>query len=173
MSVISKSLLKKCSSFIVEGQGNFVPTDKFKPGKTEGVKILKLGDNFRRHFLGFCQIQDLNETELSIYQIQKEFEQRSLVEFIGEASAITVSQFWAVLRTMSENGCRKELKAISQNNHANIFLVKDGYDMARLVYGYYSAFGWILSCPPSSPGKDDWIKYRMVIAKSSKQSNSS
>lgn len=181
MSESNKSALSRKSVFFIEDQGRIDLTTKFVVGTTDGVKILKIGDKFSELFLikddsekpKNNDEENLEGIEVNIFEMQKSFFKKSLIDVIGDDGAISLIHLWAILRAISENGCRKELEIIIRNDHANIFLVKNSAGVTRIVYCYFIGGGWIISAPPHSPEKCDWIRGNRVISSCTKSTNSS
>ena len=140
--------------------GKFVAKEYFTVGANNGVKIVQLGESFKRNFLD-KEESLVGEITLHYGKLFRKTLSNAIIENLGgeNNSETSLGEMFALLKRQGnqENG------SLLTNGFANIFCVRNIKGVLRMVRGYWFRGGWNIFDYPSDSGEwgeGDQIFYR-------------
>lgn len=135
----SLGLTRLIGTVPVQGMQRFVPAHNFRESTARDarVKIVWLGSNFRRHFLGKIE-EHVRPAEIGVHRLRKSARDSSIIAEIGERHETQLAHLWRML-THQPNGERGPL---ATNAVPNVFYMRDGRSMLWAVDVLWSGAGW-------------------------------
>lgn len=137
MSCMDSELLEFVNAVFVAGTDNFVVSDHFKVGETDGVKIGVLGDNFKTNFSAKIE-EKVPGADLRIHRLKKGSQDLPIILELGgeEIVETSLAHMWSMLKKQG-HGQEGHLLA---NGNWNIFYIRDDNGVLWAVSAAWSSF---------------------------------
>jgi hypothetical protein len=135
----SIGLTRLIGTVAVQGTQRFVAAQNFREStaREASVKIVWLGSNFRRHFLGKIEAQ-VRPAEIGVHRLRKSARDAAIIADIGERHETRLAHLWRLL-TRQPNGERGPL---ATNTVPNVFYIRNAGGTLWAVDVLWSGAGW-------------------------------
>lgn len=125
-------LLQLITTVRVPGAKSFAAADHFKVGETEGVRIGRLGDNFKKNFLGKVE-EDVAEAELKIHKLLRPARDEEIRAALGANHESTLAHLWRLLKLQPKG----EDGVLLTNGYVNVCYIPDIHGIIWAVDAYW------------------------------------
>jgi len=135
----SLGLTRFIGAAAIPGTPRFMPAQHFRESlaRTAPVKILWIGRNFRRHFLGKVE-DNVGPTEIGVHRLRRPARDQAIIAAIGERHETRLAHLWWLL-SRQPNG---ESGPLALGGVPNVFYIRGMNGRLWAVDAVWSGAGW-------------------------------